>query len=239
MESSEGKQFFGGEMPSIIAAAHELKSPLVLARQLALEARDTVDLQPEVEQLLTNIVHTNDRALRLATDLTRTSRLNETIVDLEPVNVRQLCEDVVQELSPLFSAHGKQLAVKRQRAAPLVVAHRDLLRRVLLNFSDNALHYANEQSKVMLSIKEQRDKKLVRIAVRDFGPRVPARMWHTLEEAMTRPESIHARPQSSGLGLYIARTFSESMHGTIGAIRHKDGSTFYVDIPASEQLSLL
>ena len=29
------------------------------------------------------------------------------------------------------------------------------------------------------------------------------------------------------------------MNGEIGAIRHKDGATFYVDLQASQQLSLL
>ena len=53
------------------------------------------------------------------------------------------------------------------------------------------------------------------------------------------PTTINARPQSSGLGLYIASQFADCMNGKIGFIRHRDGSTFYVDLQASRQLSLL
>ena len=42
-----------------------------------------------------------------------------------------------------------------------------------------------------------------------------------------------------GLGLYIASQFAEAMHGKIGAIRHKDGATFYVELQASSQMTLL
>jgi len=55
----------------------------------------------------------------------------------------------------------------------------------------------------------------------------------------TAPVAIHARPQSSGLGLYIAGQFADAMNGRIGVTRHRDGATFYVDLQASKQLSLL
>ena len=37
----------------------------------------------------------------------------------------------------------------------------------------------------------------------------------------------------------LVRGFAEAMNGRIGAIRHKDGATFYVELQASQQLSLL
>lgn len=65
-------------------------------------------------------------------------------------------------------------------------------------------------------------------------------MWRTLRKKLQHsPQSINARPQSSGLGLYIASQFAEAMHGTIGATKHHDGATFYVELHASRQLSLL
>jgi K+-sensing histidine kinase KdpD len=81
---------------------------------------------------------------------------------------------------------------------------------------------------------------MVRIGVRDYGPALSSDMWRTLQEKLrVAPQAVHARPESSGLGLYIASQFAEAMNGRIGAIRHKDGATFYVELQASTQMSLL
>jgi len=80
----------------------------------------------------------------------------------------------------------------------------------------------------------------IRIAVRDYGPSIPPRLWEQLQKRLgTDVQVLHARPQSSGLGLYVAGKFANAMQGRIGATRHHDGATFYVDINASTQLSLL
>ena len=80
----------------------------------------------------------------------------------------------------------------------------------------------------------------VRVAVRDYGPAIPADLWRRLQATLgTGAQALHARPSSSGLGLYVAGQFAEAMNGKIGATRHRDGVTFYVDTTASTQLSLL
>ena len=46
------------------------------------------------------------------------------------------------------------------------------------------------------------------------------------------------RPGSSGLGLFIASRFSRYMNAEMGAIRHSDGTSFYVELPVSRQARL-
>lgn len=109
-----------------------------------------------------------------------------------------------------------------------------------MNFSDNALHYADSNAAVEIQIKAFNDGQTIRLGVRDYGPALSSDMWQTLQSKLTKaPQSVHARPQSSGLGLYIASQFADAMNGRIGIIRHHDGATFYVDLGASHQLSLL
>jgi K+-sensing histidine kinase KdpD len=115
-----------------------------------------------------------------------------------------------------------------------------LLRRILANFTDNALHYTEPGSAVYLQIKAMKKAGVIRIGVRDYGPALSADMWKTLQKKLSKaPQTVHARPQSSGLGLYLASQFAEAMNGTIGITRHRDGATFYVELQASSQLSLL
>jgi K+-sensing histidine kinase KdpD len=158
---------------------------------------------------------------------------------LEPLNPQQICEEVAHELAPLYKARGREIRVASRYRPMLAVANRDLLRRVVLNFGDNALHYGDDQP-VELRAVTRENKAKIRLAVRDYGPAVPMNTWQRLQESLgTGAQVLHARPQSSGLGLYVAGQFAQAMQGKIGATRHHDGTTFYVDVMASRQLSLL
>ena len=233
-----------GDITPLIAAAHELKAPLGLIRQLTLmlDSTDAHALSDDERHLLLQrTILTTERALRLTGDLTRSARLNDpTLFELEPLNAEALCHDIVSELTPLFEAYGKEVAVKTHRHPLLLVANRDLLRRILLGFNDNALRYSKPGSPVYMQIQAFNKAGIIRIGVRDYGPALSSDMWRKLQDKLAvAPQPVQARPDSSGLGLYIAGQFAEIMNGRIGAIKHKDGATFYVDLQASQQLPLL
>lgn len=238
-ESEEGILF--RDVPFLVTAAHELKSPLALMRQLALSLETDTLSDAERTRVIRQITLTSERALRLTTDLSRSSRLEDSLFDLEPLNPQQLCEDVARELMPLYRANGREIRVlSSPRRAVLAVANRELLQRIMLNFGDNALHYADSQAPVELRASTYDHGAKIRLGVRDHGPGVPSDMWQRLQAQLGKDAlPLHMRPQSSGLGLYIAGQFARAMHGTIGVTRHRDGATFYVDIDASSQLKLL
>lgn len=223
-------------MPLFSVAAHELKSPLALIRQLSDVGGLDGHSSQEVLRLFEKIHLTSERALRLTTDLTKAERLEDSLFDLSPVNPMSVCEEVVDELTPLFRARGRRIEVSRRRSAPLIVAHRDLLRRILLNFADNALNYAETDQPVVITTSVIGQGSRVRLGVRDFGPGLPAGLrknWHS------GPGPISRRPASSGLGIYLSRQFAEVMNGSVGAVSHRDGASFYVELDSSSQLRLL
>jgi K+-sensing histidine kinase KdpD len=246
MKGSEGDTIgeqgglLSGDLPFLVTAAHELKSPLALVRQLALGLETSELTSDERERMVRQIILTSERALRLTTDLSRSSRLEDSMFDLEPINPQQLCEEVAHELAPLYAARGRVIKVATHHRSMLVVANHDLLRRIMLNFGDNALHYTDSSAPVELRARVHGRGSRIRLGVRDYGPAVPVDAWRRLHENLgTNTQVLHSRPQSSGLGLYVAGQFANAMHGQIGATRHRDGATFYVDIDASTQLSLL
>lgn len=226
------------DIPALVAAAHELKSPLALVRQLALYAEQSDD--PVVQaRLLHQITLTSERALRLTTDLTKATRLEDSLFTLEPLNPVPLCEEIVREMTPLYSAKGREVRLAPRTRALLGVANRDLLRRILLNFVDNALHYSSTDEPVVITATARDGGNSIRLGVRDYGPMIPANTWRTLRERLGRSaQPLYGRPESSGLGIFIAQQFAGAMQAEVGATRHRDGVTFYVDIHTSTQLRL-
>lgn len=229
---------FSDDAATFLMAAHELKSPLALIRQLALSLEAGQLSDTEYQRLIAQIRLTSERALRLTSDVTLSAR-QDTLFDLEPLNPVSVCEEVAHELTPLFQAQNKYIEVSSHARTPLLVGNRDLLRRILLNFGDNALHYGAAEDAIKFTVNGIGDQ--VRIGVRDYGPAVPIDIWRTLLSRLhsEAAQPVSARPQSSGLGLYIASQFAAMMNGSIGATRHSNGATFYVDMAASRQLSFL
>ena len=96
---------------STVVVAHELKAPLSLMRQLALSLELEQDID-RAHQISEKIVATGDRAIRQVNDLTKIARLDEALFEMEPVNPRMVCDDVVNELWRLFRFNHRELCGK-------------------------------------------------------------------------------------------------------------------------------
>ena len=222
------------EVDGILVAAHELKAPLAVLRQLALSFGE---MEAKNEHIRSEMVRVSERAIKQVNDLARIKRLEDGLFEMEPVSVRAVCDDVTRELNYLFCHNRRDLYIKYSNKAKLVTANRELLYSVVYNFLLNAIHYSGEQTRSELVVRDSRDN--VKISVRDYGPVLPMDVWREMRRGFVeKPVSIAMRPGSSGLGLFIASKFSRYMNARVGAVRHRDGTSFYVELPVSRQASL-
>ncbi len=216
--------------PGLVAAAHELKSPLVLLRQLS--------FQIDNEAVASRVKLTSERALRLVDGLTKAARLEDGLFELAPLNICQVMSESVAEITPLADAKGIEILVARiSRGLPVAVGNRDLLRAILTNLIDNALDYTCQKIELRAGVRQQE----LEIAVRDYGETIELNEFRHLQQNLGhRGQALADRPLSSGLGLLVASQMSRAMHGNLRVERHrKGGLTFTVTMPAVQQLSLL
>ena len=222
------------EVDGILVAAHELKAPLAVLRQLALSFDEMTSTNEEIRN---EMIAVSDRAIKQVNDLIKIRRLKDGLFEMEPVAVRAVCDDVTRELNHLFIFNKRDLFIKYSNRSKLVTANKDLLHSVVYNFLLNAMHYSGENTRAELIVKEYSGR--VKIIVRDYGPALPMDVWREMKRGwISKPTSIAMRPGSSGLGLYIASKFSNFMHAEVGAVRHRDGTSFFVNLPISRQASL-
>ncbi len=220
-----------------IVVAHELKAPLSLMRQLALSLDYEEDIKG-AREVGRQIAATSERAIHQVNDLARIARLDDALFEMEPVNPRAICDDVTTELWSLFKFNRRELRIDYRNKRRLAVANAQLLYSVVYNFCLNAMNYGGEEYPSEVAVFDRGDK--IRIAVRDYGPTVPTKIWREIKDGFVKqPVATPMRPGSSGLGLYIAAKFANYMNSDFGLIRHRDGTSFYIDLPVSGQLSFL
>lgn len=231
----------GGQfvLPSVVAAAHELKAPLVLLRQFSLQLNElevTGDLKSRIIHERMRL--TAERSLRLVEGITKAASLETSMFESEPIELQSLLQAVAHELQPLAQQLGHELDVRSPRRAVCLVGHREFLSALMLSLCDNALTYSQPGQPILLS-GMIRDNK-VKLAVRDHGPVMSRTRFSQLTGKLGQPQAPSAHARSSGLGLWIADSFARTMESELQVERHRAGGlTFSVALPRSQQLSLI
>lgn len=226
-------------LPSVLAAAHELKAPLVLLRQLSYQLEASGELTPDQKIVKERLRLTSERALRLVENITKTDRLEDAMFSLEPLQAHSVWQQVASEIDPLAQQLGQTLRLKVPKKPLLIVAHNDLLPAILMGLCDNALAHNPKGEKLTLSAAKSHDA--IVFSVRDNGPKIDAKAFRELESKLgTGPQPLGSRPGSSGLGLWIAGAFAKAMSSNLTVTRHQAGGmTFSLHVPISSQLSLI
>ncbi|MDR3125843.1 MAG: HAMP domain-containing histidine kinase [Candidatus Nomurabacteria bacterium] len=223
---------------SLAACAYELKTPLVLMRQLALELEKAAQPARRAE-ICQQMRLTAEKSLRLADNLTKAARLEEALFEFEPVQVAGLCREAADEMLLLARAKKQQVNVRISRKTAVCVGNRELLKALLVGLLDNALQSGPENGKIYIMTRINQGK--IELAVRDNGPIVELAQFRRLQQSLgkfSRP--IAARPLMSGLGLAVAEKFAVAMNGQLAISRHHAGGmTFRALLPVSRQLSIL
>ena len=219
----------------LMALAHELKAPLGVIRQISL-TKDYFS-EEEKNKAFERIELLSSRSLRLIEVLSR--NYNHASLESETLNLNRICEEVLHEFSPLCKAMGQHFATKLPRQPLLAVGNREMMHSIVVGLCDNALSYGGRDEPIVISAAPRSD--VARLIVKDNGPALSRKKLAELKGRLgSTSQPLSSRPQSSGLGLYIAGQFSRAMNGSLGMVAHRQGGqSFYVEIPRSSQLSLL
>ncbi|MFF0268242.1 DUF4118 domain-containing protein [Kribbella sp. NPDC004536] len=211
----------------LAAVGHDLRTPLsgIKAAVSSLRQSDIVWSAEEQSELLATIEESADRLDDLIANLLAMSRLQAGAlsVDLRPL----VLDEVVGKA--LAGMPHDAVVVDVPDDLPLVLADAGLLERVLANLVDNGRRYGTEA----VRIGAASDGDVVRVMVADSGPGVPA---GDFDRMFTPFQRLGDNPADGGvgLGLAIARGFTEAMAGVLTpAPTPGGGLTMTVTLPVA------
>ncbi|HET7396932.1 MAG TPA: DUF4118 domain-containing protein [Intrasporangium sp.] len=219
------------------AVGHDLRTPLagIKAAVSSLRQRDIPWTEQDRDELLQTVEESTDRLTALIENLLSMSRLQAGALS---VHVEPVALDEVVARALLHD--DRWVTVDVPEDLPLVRADAGLLERVVANLVDNALRHGPDDRPVEVRARTMTGgpagpahASVVGLCVADHGPGIPPAQWDAIFAPFQR---LGDRDASTGvgLGLAIARGFTEAMGGSlIPSATPGGGFTMTVSLPVS------
>ncbi|HKT02245.1 MAG TPA: ATP-binding protein, partial [Rugosimonospora sp.] len=193
----------------LAAVGHDLRTPLASIKASASSLR-TVDVafSPEdSDELLATIEESTDQLSDLVENLLAMSRLQAGVLSVQS---RPVALDEVVARALLHTPGGDRVEVAVPDDLPLVRADPGLLERVVANLVNNALQAAPGP----VTVHAATEGPWGRLTIIDHGTGIPVAERERVFEPFQRLDDRTAEGRI-GLGLAIARGFTEAMGGTV------------------------
>jgi PAS domain S-box-containing protein len=221
----------------VSSVSHELRTPItsILGYTQLLEEGDLGELEPAQLDAVRRVGNNSNRLLSLISELLTLSRVQAEgigttaqVVDLGQVVVAGLAV-----LSPTVARRDVELTVELPGRPVPVTGDREMLERVVINLTDNAVKFTPDGGQVTIVLISESGAAVLEVA--DTGIGVPANEQQRLFDRFFRSSLAQQRAiPGSGLGLSIAHKIVEEHGGTL-EVRSEagQGSTFRVRLPAA------
>lgn len=210
---------------------HELKNPLTALQAELAYLADHIPMMQD-DKVLRDMNDQVERIGRLIADLRKLAQIEEQAIELEPVDVGELLQEVVEAVQdhPGFPERRLHLTLLQSPwKLPPVPGDRGLLWLACFNLVDNALKFTPPSSEIEVRAFEVSPWLVVEVA--DNGPGIPPEDLPHIFEELYRGKNARGCP-GSGVGLALVRAIVARHEGDISVrSRPGQGTVFTLRLP--------
>jgi PAS domain S-box-containing protein len=214
--------------------SHDLRSPLraMYGFSQALLEDYARALDATGQDYAARIMESSKRMDRLIQDLLAYSRLSRAEIVLEPVDIGEICREILQHLSGELSE--RKAVVSLQEGLPVVRGHRVMLVQVMTNLLSNAIKFILPGVVPRIQIRADPPGDRARIWVEDNGIGIAVEHQDRIFRVFERL-NLPERYPGTGIGLAIVRRAVERMRGHVGVESESGkGSRFWIELQRVE-----
>jgi signal transduction histidine kinase len=219
----------------VATVSHELKTPLtaIIGAAKSVGRRSGRMNEEQRARFMDMIERQGTRLLRLVEDVLDTARLEsgEPPMRREPVDLRELAEHVIEDLSHTDVGAERDVVLLTDPDRPTAWGDATALQQILGNLLENALKYSTDGSKVVVEIRETNAESVLEVT--DEGHGISPEQIQTIFDRFRQADSSAGKGIAGfGLGLYIVKNLVETHRGDVEVESEVGrGSTFRVRLP--------
>ena len=205
----------------LLYVSHDMKKTVVRMGDSLTDLRHTLSSADEIAKV-DSILQKNTKLKKDFADLGKYGKQNYVAEQSEVLNLSDLIYKVTNELKPDCEANGIVLTVITPDSLE-VYAKKVAFENVMLNLILNAIEHSYCTHLTVTAVKR---KGLCRVSIIDDGKGV------STDKNIFEPfVSGDSSENNSGLGLFLAKTAVESMHGTLNYERKDNLTIFSATLP--------
>lgn len=216
-------------------ASHQLRTPptaISWYTELLLK-EDFGMLNEKQKEYVSEIRHSNIRMIDLINSLLNISRIELGTFAIQPEYVRlsTIIDSTLKDLQ--IEIEQKEIAIEKKykdEDSPIECDPR-LVQIIFQNILSNAAFYSPPNGKISIHMKKIEGG--TRIDIQDNGCGIPRDMLSRIFTKFFRADNArNMRPDGSGLGLYITKSITEALGGTITFVSEENkGTIFSITLP--------
>lgn len=215
--------------------SHDLKTPIArIQGMLDVILKDASPLSHMQRDAVDTIKQSSDDLLKFINSILNYARIESEGVELHKTakDVNQILEDVIKKHEFLAKIKRIQIKAHLEPLFPIPVDP-DLVRQIFSNLIENAIKYSPDETSLQILSEEK--EGLIWVHVKDQGPGIPEDELPHVFSKFFRSKNAKSSPiKGSGLGLYLAKYFTE-LHGGEVFVEstYGKGTTFTIKLPTS------
>ncbi|HXB09762.1 MAG TPA: ATP-binding protein [Puia sp.] len=182
------------------SVSHDLRAPLRAVSGYTMMLKEDYEhsFDDEAKRITGNILANVKMMGRLIDDLIEFSRLGKRDVRKQAMNMKELAEGCVEELTPLWPEGKFQIDVG---ALPFCMGDSDLIKQVWLNLISNAMKYSSLQEEPRIAVGAMEEAAGTVYFVRDNGAGFDMKYADKLFKVFQR---LHSQEEFEGTGVGLA-----------------------------------
>jgi len=224
--------------------SHQLRTPLTNLRwatQFLSSTEFGGTSQSQKEEYYDIIKENSARMEQLIDDLLTITRLKQDKIDRKKTkfSLNSLVKEVISEYSRFARASNLKIEFKSPPKLPSVFASYPLIKIVVENLINNAIHYSRG-GKIFIELKSLPPKRVV-FKIKDEGIGIPSEdQKYIFQKFFRAKNATKTEVYGTGLGLFIVKLILDSMDGKVWFVsKENQGSTFYFSLPIGSAIKQL
>jgi len=215
---------------------HDIKTPLSVIKNSTYLLKNVKDATRQIE-FIERIDYQLERLDRIVEDILTISRLDHLDQSSQTtIRLHELLEHISNQLSPKIQLNQMILQLDVADNLPSFMGNESDLTRAFLNLVENAIHYSESESTVVVTAYLDSDDIVCK--VRDEGIGIPSDDLPYVFDRFYRADNARDFERGTGLGLAIVKRVFELHHGTIDVRSAEgEGTTFTVRLRIKELAS--
>lgn len=232
---AEHKKLEGMKDNFIVAATHELRTPLVTIKGYVdhIIAREP-DLSNKIKTQLEIVRRNADRLLELTNDLLEIQNMQSVRIQFETIGLQETLTQCVEDVQPLLDDKKQEIKLELPDKMLLVRGDRLRVSEVMMNLLNNANKFTPEGGQIIVRLEDGDTAATVYVTDNGIG------LDKKDQELVFEPFAPIRKPtyfKGSGLGLSLARRLIEAQGGKVWVMSQGKGrgATFAFTLPKSRE----